>query len=85
MHDNKKMPKKSVKQLLLNTLFALPLIGWMLRDLHSGRDSAMAFFGTNIIMLWSLAGFLWGITGVLAGAYILLPLYALILLTIMRS
>lgn len=85
MHDSKNTPASGVQQILLSTLFYIPIVGWMLRDLHLGRDSAVGFFGANILMLWLLAGFSWGITGALAGAYIILPLYALVLLTIMRS
>ncbi|MEX0298024.1 MAG: hypothetical protein AB3N28_03070 [Kordiimonas sp.] len=85
MHDRKNTPSIGVKHILISIVFNIPIIGWMLRDLHLGRDSAMGFFGANILMLWLLAGFLWGITGALAGAYVILPLYALVLLTIMRS
>ena len=85
MHDSKNVPVKGLKQNLISILFTLPVLGWMLLDIHVGRDSALGFFGANILMLWILSGFLWGITGVLAGAYIILPLYALVLLTIMRS
>lgn len=85
MHDSTQAPAIGVKQFLLTTLFNMPIIGWLLKDLHHGRDSAMGFFGANILMLWLIAGLTWGIAGALAGAYVLLPLYGLILLTIMRT
>lgn len=84
MHDSTQAPTIGAKQLLMRIVFSLPLIGWALKDLHLGKDSAMTYFGANILMLWLFAGLMWGITGALAGAYILLPLYGIALLTIMR-
>lgn len=85
MHDSTQTPAIGVKQMISSFMFSLPIIGWILKDLHFGRDSAMGFFGANILMLWLLSSLIWGIAGALAGAYVLLPLYAVILLTIMRS
>lgn len=84
MHDSTQAPENGAKQFLLSILFNIPVVGWMLRDLTGGRESALGFFGANVLMLWLLAGLIFGIPGMLGGAYILLPLYALILLTIMR-
>jgi len=77
--------KERIQRFLLTILFSLPLIGQMLRDLRSGRDSALGFFGANILMAWLFAGLMWGIPGMLAGAYVLLPCAAVCLLTIMRA
>ena len=85
MHDSRQSPAIGVKQIIFRILFNLPVIGWLLKDLHHGQDSAMGFFGANILMLWLIAGLTWGIAGALAGAYVLLPLYGIILLTIMRT
>jgi hypothetical protein len=53
-------------------LYRVPLAGALIRD--AGRsDNAQAFFALNIILLWVLAGFFFGIAGVLAVAYMLVP------------
>jgi len=54
-------------------LFSLPLIGGMVKD--AGRsDEALIFAILNLIMLWAVAGFIWGLSGVLAVALILAPI-----------
>lgn len=76
---------KNSQSALLKVLLNMPIIGQMMTDIRNGRDSALGYFGLNIAMLWLIAGFTWGLTGVLAGAYFLLPCYFVILLTMMRS
>jgi|GEM_PF-1733867 len=61
------------RPLWFKVLFALSLIGPLAKDAKMGGDTAVAFFALNIILLWVLAGFTFGIAGVLAGAYVLLP------------
>ena len=72
------------KPLLSFLILNVPVLGWMLRDVKAGRESALGFFGLNITMLWLIAGFTFGIPGMLFGAYIMLACAALWLLTIMR-
>lgn len=74
-----------LKRVAIAALFALPIVGQMLKDLRDGRDSALGFFGANLLMAWLFAGLMWGIPGMLAGAYILLPCAGISLLTIMRT
>ncbi|SDE68904.1 hypothetical protein [Kordiimonas lacus] len=64
-------------------LFALSVIGPLLKDVKMGGDTAVVFFALNMIMLWVLAGFTFGIAGVLAGAYVLVPLVFAWLLGVM--
>ncbi|WP_020399628.1 hypothetical protein [Kordiimonas gwangyangensis] len=58
--------------LLTRALHALPLVGALLRD-AAKSDEALIFALLNAIMLWVIAGFVWGITGVLAVALVLAP------------
>lgn len=74
-----------LKRAAVVALFSFPIIGHMLKDLRGGRDSALGFFGANLLMAWLFAGLMWGIPGMLAGAYVLLPCAGISLLTIMRT
>ncbi len=58
--------------LLSRFLNALPLVGTLLRD-AAKSDEALIFAILNAVMLWVVAGFVWGITGVLAVALVLAP------------
>lgn len=53
-------------------LGSLPLLGALVRDAGKS-DEALIFALLNGIMLWVLAGFIWGIAGVLAVALVLAP------------
>ena len=73
------------RTLLLRTFFMVPVIGQMASDIRRGEESAIIYFGANIAMLWLIVGLTWGIAGFLGGAYILVPCYFIILLTMMRG
>ncbi|MFC4348094.1 hypothetical protein ACFO5Q_09585 [Kordiimonas lipolytica] len=62
------------RPLWVKLLFAFSLIGPLLKDAKIGGDTAVAFFALNMVLLWVIAGFVFGMAGVLAGAYILVPL-----------
>jgi hypothetical protein len=52
----------------------IPLVGTLVRD-ASKSDEALIFAILNGIMLWALAGFIWGIAGVLAVALVRAPTF----------
>ncbi|NVJ97231.1 MAG: hypothetical protein HWE25_03705 [Alphaproteobacteria bacterium] len=58
---------------VLRTLFALSLLGPLIKDAREGGDNSLMFFTINLVLVWVLSGFLWGIAGVLAIAYLLVP------------
>ncbi|NVJ71557.1 MAG: hypothetical protein HWE08_14450 [Alphaproteobacteria bacterium] len=64
-------------------LFALSVLGPLLKDANTGGDTSIFFFAVNLILVWALCGFMWGIAGVLAVAYILVPTVFSIILGIM--
>lgn len=72
-------PKRPIWMTLLHRI---PLIGTLIKD--AGRDdNAQFFFALNIILIWASAGFTFGIAGILAIAYLLVPTVFITLLGIM--
>lgn len=53
-------------------LLLVPLLGTLIRD-AAKSDEALIFAILNGVMLWVVAGFIWGIAGVLAVALVLAP------------
>ncbi|WP_208976458.1 hypothetical protein [Polycladidibacter hongkongensis] len=45
---------------LARILFALPILGWLLRDASRGRDNAKYFLIANVAVLWALAIYFFG-------------------------
>ncbi|QPC41676.1 hypothetical protein HW532_02415 [Kaustia mangrovi] len=45
---------------LSKIIFAIPLIGWMLRSAWYGDDSEKVFFCINIVVFWGLAIYAFG-------------------------
>lgn len=73
------LPKRET---LTRTLVTLSLVGPLWKEANAD-DEAFLFFLLNIILLWVIAGFVWGIAGVLAVAYALVPTVFALLLGIM--
>lgn len=68
MTDTTIRPPSAFTRLLL----LVPLLGTLIRD-AAKSDEALIFAILNGVMLWVVAGFIWGIAGVLAVALVLAP------------
>lgn len=54
--------------MLLRMIYAIPLLGWMLRDAVQGTDESRVWFMLNMIMLWIFAGVMFGYPGIIIPA-----------------
>ncbi len=54
--------------MLLRMIYAIPLLGWMLRDAVRGSDESRVWFMLNVVMLWILAGVCFGYPGIIVPA-----------------
>lgn len=68
---------------LLRALFTLSLFGPLVKDARHGGTNSLLFFMINLVLMWVLSGFIWGIAGVLAIAYALVPTAFALMLGIM--
>ncbi|WP_436637942.1 hypothetical protein [Microbaculum sp. FT89] len=69
--------------MLLRMIYAIPLLGWMLRDAVQGTDESRVWFMLNMIMLWIFAGVVFGYPGIIipAIAAAFMVLITLVLMT----
>lgn len=67
----------------LRALFTLSLFGPLIKDARDGGTNSLLFFMINLVLVWVLSGFFWGIAGVLAIAYLLVPVAFALMLGIM--
>jgi len=56
--------------MLLRLLFAIPVIGWMLRDAVRGESDSKAWFLANIVMIWLLAVVFFGYPAIIIPALV---------------
>lgn len=64
------MTTKQIKSGVLNAIFAIPLLGWMIRDAVYGRDSAMGFFAANYALIALVSALIWGLPAVVVCALV---------------
>ncbi|MEC9432604.1 MAG: hypothetical protein VYD87_06840 [Pseudomonadota bacterium] len=67
---------------MLNLIYRIPLIGWMIRDAMEGDENAPLWFVGNLLMLWVLAALIFGIQGVAMLALIATPIVFGLILTV---
>ena len=75
--------KLNIGELFQKLFFLIPILGPMVREVKEGGEGMFIGFLINVAMLWIMAGIQWGLMGVVGGAYVLLPLYFVILFTLM--
>ncbi len=73
----------NIGQFFQKLFFMLPIIGPMVREVKEGGEGVFIIFLLNVAMLWIMAGIKWGLMGVVGGAYVMLPLYAMVFITLM--
>lgn len=66
-------------------LYAVPLLGWMLKDVVYGKRDNIWYFLTAIVSLWIIAIMNYGIPAVVIPVVALVPAVFALLLTITRG
>ncbi|MEM8754823.1 MAG: hypothetical protein AAGF90_17785 [Pseudomonadota bacterium] len=69
----------------LRIVYAIPFIGWMLKDAATGRDSAAGFFGFNVAALAVIATLIWGLPALVISALGAAFMIACMLIVITRG
>lgn len=54
-------------ELIRRALFAVPVLGWMLRDVERGGAASLGWFAASLAMLLALATVLFGLPGLVMG------------------
>lgn len=66
-------------------VYAIPLLGWLIRDAAEGGETAFAFFLVNIALFWLLAALLFGFPGIIIPALVAVPTVFVILIMLTRG
>ena len=66
-------------------LFALPVVGWLIKDALLGHDDAMTYFLMNCAALWILAVLWFGYPAAMIPALIAVPIVFTVLIVITRG
>jgi hypothetical protein len=66
-------------------IYAVPLIGWMLKDVVHGDPDNLYHFLFAVVCLWAIAGLQFGLVGVALPAVALGPLILLGLVVLTRG
>ena len=70
---------------LLRLLFAVPLVGWLIRDALLGHDDAKTYFLVNCLVVWALSILAFGYPAAMIPALIAVPIVFIILIVITRG
>ncbi|MBO9446189.1 hypothetical protein [Ruegeria sp. R14_0] len=66
-------------------LFAIPLFGWMARDVAHGKPEEWGYTAVAIFSMWGCSALLFGLPGLYIPAVMMVPVMFLILLLISRG
>jgi hypothetical protein len=66
-------------------IYAVPVIGWMIKDLIHGDADNIYYFLAGVVCLWIIAGLLFGLVGIAIPAVLAGPLILVILVAITRG
>lgn len=67
---------------MLRVIYRIPLIGRMIREAMEGDDTAALWFVANLVMIWILAGLVFGLQGIALLALIATPIVFGLILTV---
>lgn len=70
---------------MLKLFYAIPIIGWIARDLMTGGVSAFTFFLINCALLWIGAIALFGYPAIILPALCIVPLMFVLLILLTRG
>lgn len=69
------MPRNATRRSpLLRLLFAIPILGWQLREIHEGKPDALQWFVIGVVCSLAIATLTFGLPGLVMG---MLPVVAL--------
>ncbi len=68
--------------MVLKVVYAIPVIGWMLREAIEGPVTAKILFLVNLVMVWILAIIMFGYPAIILPALVLVPTMFTILILI---
>lgn len=60
-------------------IYAIPIFGWMLKDVVHGDPDNIYYFMATLVMMWILAGMIFGYPGIIIPAVI----YAIVILALL--
>lgn len=66
-------------------IFAIPLFGWMARDVAEGQPEDLGYTAAAIFGMWGCSAMLWGLPGFYLPALAMVPVMFLILILISRG
>ena len=66
-------------------LFAIPLVGWMARDVADGRPEDLGYTAAAIVSMWGCSALLFGLPGLYIPALMMVPVMFLVLILISRG
>ncbi len=66
-------------------IYAIPLIGWMLKDVVHGDTDNIYYFIATLVMLWVLAIVMFGYPAIIIPALALVPVIFAVLVIISRG
>ncbi len=66
-------------------IYAIPVLGWMLKDVVHGDDDNIYYFLLALLSLWGIAILQFGLLGLMIPALILVPVAFLLLIVISRG
>lgn len=66
-------------------VYAIPVLGWMLKDVVHGDPDNVYYFAFAILCLWAISGLLFGLPGLVLPALGFAPLIALTLFALTRG
>ncbi len=77
--------RSAARPLVLRLLFAIPLLGWMLREAAEGGGNAKALFAVNCVLIWILAIAVFGYPAIILPALFFVLVIFCLLITITRG
>lgn len=73
------------RPLWLRVFYAVPVIGWMARDVMEGDRANLYFLLVTLVSLWGISTLTWGIPGFYIPALASVPVVFVVLLLITRG
>lgn len=66
-------------------IFAIPVIGWMLKDVVYGDDDNIWYFIATIVSCWLIATLMFGLPGLVLPAIVKAPLMIVVLILMLNG
>lgn len=66
-------------------IFAIPVLGWILKDVKNGQDANIWYHIITVISLWMISGLTFGIVGIAIPAVLMVPVIFTLLILISRG